>query len=425
VQIPQICWTLSLLVGLTAISWGKPILAPNGTDRLVVCESRNSRGADPASHYLLSTVPAGINERVELRLLRHVDFPKLFSSKSVVVFVHGFNNDIEDSIQAARALRSRLDQNCDFILFRWPSSRVVQFDWHRQPLLDPTSYNSQRRSAQIAASSLSNLLTVLGRNRQVVVICHSMGGHVIESCAHVLNKDKKINVLALVAADIDGAMPEVDVLAKKAESLLHFYCRDDLVLRELAPRVANSDRIGLRAVEVGDSIEVAKEIATAADGSLRHSYCVCDFVCTHIRNKLTRPVAYRFSEYLLREFKRNAASEKVIFTKSGQIDGEPVRYFVEVFESNSTDPRHVTLQSTRTWSQVSKSIPWKDLGTSMPVGETTPSSAGWQVFGGEGFAVVRVFRLASGNTAVVVIKSLSPAAALQAIGELRRLEIES
>jgi esterase/lipase superfamily enzyme len=175
---------------------------------------------------------------VDQAVMSESDFRKAVASQGnirmkkhkVVVFVHGFNNNFQESL--FRIAQLHVDSNLDAtpILFAWPSQGQV------------AAYETDKEAASYSRSYLAALLTMLSRSPEVseiLVMAHSMGGMLTMETLEQLRREGKNQVIArlgrvaLAAPDIDAQTfrAEVEAIGPLKPPLLVLVSKDDGALR--------------------------------------------------------------------------------------------------------------------------------------------------------------------------------------------------
>jgi esterase/lipase superfamily enzyme len=147
-----------------------------------------------------------------------------------IVFVHGFNNNFQESL--LRITQMQADAKIDGIpvLFAWPSQGQV------------TAYKTDKESASYSVSYLVALLTMLSSSPEVsdiLVVAHSMGGMLTMDALRQLRSEGKNQVIArlgrvmLAAPDIDAQTfrAQVQAVGPLKPPLLVLVSKDDGALR--------------------------------------------------------------------------------------------------------------------------------------------------------------------------------------------------
>jgi esterase/lipase superfamily enzyme len=148
----------------------------------------------------------------------------------VAVFVHGFNNNFQESLFRIAQLHVDADTDAIPILFAWPSQGQV------------AAYGADKESASYSHSYLASLLTMLGRSpevSEVLVVAHSMGGMLTMEALRQLRSEGKEQVIArlgrvvLAAPDIDAQTfrAQIEAIGPLKPPLLVLVSKDDGALR--------------------------------------------------------------------------------------------------------------------------------------------------------------------------------------------------
>jgi len=147
-----------------------------------------------------------------------------------IVFVHGYNNNFQESL--FRFAQMQADAQIDGIpiLFAWPSQGQV------------AAYGADKESASYSRNYLVALLTMLGSSpgvSDIFVVAHSMGGMLTMDALRQLRSEGKNQVIARLGRVILAA-PDIDVQTFRAQvqavgplkpPLLVLVSKDDGALR--------------------------------------------------------------------------------------------------------------------------------------------------------------------------------------------------
>lgn len=133
------------------------------------------------------------------------------TDKSVLLFVHGYNNSFDD----AAARTAQIAYDVDF------PGRVMFFSWPSKNKLLP--YVTDQNTAQWAAADLEQVLVDLDKRagvQHITIIAHSMGNYLLSmALERVLRSDptffSKVSHLVMAAPDID-----VNVFRKDFASII-------------------------------------------------------------------------------------------------------------------------------------------------------------------------------------------------------------
>lgn len=123
--------------------------------------------------------------------------------QNLLIFVHGFNNNFQESLYRM----AQLDTDASFVghavLFAWPSKG------------DPTRYEDDKAASRASRDQLIELLTTVTASPQIgeiMVVSHSMGGALVTETLRELRVQRRDRVIArlnrvvLAAPDIDAAV---------------------------------------------------------------------------------------------------------------------------------------------------------------------------------------------------------------------------
>jgi esterase/lipase superfamily enzyme len=116
-------------------------------------------------------------------------------SKSMMLFVHGYNVSFKDAVFKSAQIKYDLKYEWPMLLFSWPSNASIR------------SYPSDKENALYSSKHLAHLLKVIAslKIEEVIVVAHSMGTFCLAEALSKLNEDILFQRLALAAADIDKA----------------------------------------------------------------------------------------------------------------------------------------------------------------------------------------------------------------------------
>jgi esterase/lipase superfamily enzyme len=184
------------------------------------------------------------------------------SSKSMTVFVHGYNYNFQESLFRLAQMTSDAGSERLAVLFAWPSVASV------------SGYVADRDSATFSRDNLASLLEIASRrNRghEVVVFAHSMGSWLTMEALRTLQLQGKENVLKKLAVVLAAPDIDADVFATQARQLKGRLARpltilvseDDRALR-VASRLGNGEpRIGALSVSDHETRLTARENGVA------------------------------------------------------------------------------------------------------------------------------------------------------------------
>jgi esterase/lipase superfamily enzyme len=107
--------------------------------------------------------------------------------QNLLIFVHGFNNNFQESLYRMAQLDADAAFNGNAVLFAWPSKG------------DPTRYEDDKTAANASRDQLIELLTTVTGSPQVgeiMVVAHSMGGMLVAETLRELRLQRRDRVIA-------------------------------------------------------------------------------------------------------------------------------------------------------------------------------------------------------------------------------------
>jgi esterase/lipase superfamily enzyme len=181
---------------------------------------------DPAKHFLLKSVEPIEKDAALAGLTKVLAESK---SKSLLLFIHGFNVSFEDAALRTAQLANDLQFPGPVMFFSWPSDGA------------PRGYSHDEESVQLARPAFDTLLDDLSAQpfQEIYILGHSMGARLV---ADILAERQKrgatpsnLKEVALAAADINNKIFERDlapVLAQMRDVKRTIYASsNDLALR--------------------------------------------------------------------------------------------------------------------------------------------------------------------------------------------------
>ncbi|WP_438991214.1 alpha/beta hydrolase [Lentibacter sp.] len=143
-------------------------------------------------------------------LMRRLASERQAADEPLLVFVHGYNNTLEDAAFRLAQIQHDFELKNPALLFSWPSAG------------DPLGYAYDRDSVLFARTDLARLLQELNGagQRRVIVLAHSMGGYLVMEALRQLaleGRSRTISALdgvVLMSPDIDP-----DVFRKQAQEI--------------------------------------------------------------------------------------------------------------------------------------------------------------------------------------------------------------
>jgi esterase/lipase superfamily enzyme len=169
----------------------------------------------------------------------------------IFLFVHGFNNNFQESLFRLAQLQADAQIDGIPVLFSWPSQARV------------AAYAADRDAASYSRDYLVSLLTMLARSPEVsdiLVVGHSMGGMLMADALRQLRTEGKNHVIArlgrVVLASPDIAAPtfreQVQAIGPLKPPLLVLVSKDDGALRVSSMLGGGAPRAG--ALDVSNPI---------------------------------------------------------------------------------------------------------------------------------------------------------------------------
>jgi len=197
---------------------------------------------------------------------------------NVLIFVHGFNNNFQESLYRLAQIASDAEINGTTILFSWPSQAAA------------VQYAADKDAATHSRDHLIALLTMVTSSSQVgeiMIVAHSMGGMLTMETLRELRLQRRDRVIArlgrvVLAApdiDVDAFRTQVQTIGPLNPPLTMLVSKDDAALR--LSSVIGGSRVRAGALDVENP--VVREAALKAkvriidisrlrssDGGLRH-----------------------------------------------------------------------------------------------------------------------------------------------------------
>lgn len=175
------------------------------------------------------------------RILTRREFIGLLGSKDVGVFIHGFNQSLQEALLGTAAVGAFLGEQP--ILFSWPSEGRL------------SAYLADRDAADFSRDALAETLTELVRTRaaggRVRVLAHSMGARLMMESLRQLRLQGRSDVIdrldvVLAAPDIDVDMfrRQIAVIGRTKEPITILVASDDRALAVSSQLSARRQRVG-------------------------------------------------------------------------------------------------------------------------------------------------------------------------------------
>ncbi|MFC3571164.1 alpha/beta hydrolase [Paracoccus simplex] len=172
----------------------------------------------------------------------------------VSLYIHGYNNSMEESVFRAAQIAKDADAGSVPILFAWPS------------VARATGYVTDRDAADFSRAALAGLIADLAESsklRRIFVIGHSMGGRLTMEALMQLRLSGRTDVLrrievVLADPDIDQDLfwEQARAVGKMPVPLALMVAPDDRALRVSQILASGRERIGK--VDIRDPATVAK-----------------------------------------------------------------------------------------------------------------------------------------------------------------------
>ncbi len=173
-------------------------------------------------------------------------------SRSLLIFVHGYNVSFEDAAVRAAQIAADTDLDGAVVIFDWPSAGAM------------SSYVRDQQAARNAGFYLARFLRDFPASvdaDRLLLVAHSMGSEVVSRAVSILGDSvPPITQAVFAAPDVDARFFRREVLPRlvpKAKRITVYASNEDEALR--ASRVLNGVwRLGLG----GDSLVVLKDMDT-------------------------------------------------------------------------------------------------------------------------------------------------------------------
>lgn len=177
-------------------------------------------------------------------------FNKLKEENLIILF-HGFATSFENSLCNVLKLKENFQKqnyNCNIVVFSWASNGKVNGS-------DYLEDQEDARKSAITASYLFEYIKNNMNNKNLNVICHSMGNYLLRHVYQLYKEDNEIskifNSICLVEADEDYDTLEDNTglkgIHKLAEKISIFYNHNDWVLKYSDFAFKNNDqRLGYK-----------------------------------------------------------------------------------------------------------------------------------------------------------------------------------
>ncbi len=213
---------------------------------------RGSGNVDASRHF----APLGLEPlQSSTALSAAIRDTRVDPSEPLMVFVHGYNNTLEDAAFRVAQIQQDFETSNPALLFSWPSAG------------DPLGYAYDRDSILFARSDLSRLLGDLQDHGhdEILILAHSMGGYLVMEALRQLSLSGEkhrlgaVEGVILMSPDIDP-----DVFRRQAEEIgtlprpfVVMTSQKDRVLNLSGFMVGRKERLGrIRSAEDLDGLGV-------------------------------------------------------------------------------------------------------------------------------------------------------------------------
>jgi esterase/lipase superfamily enzyme len=133
--------------------------------------------------------------------------PRRAKKQNLLIFVHGFNNNFQESLYRMAQLDADAAYSGQAVLFAWPSKG------------DPARYEDDKAAANASRDYLIELLTTVTGSPQVgeiMLVAHSMGGMLVAETLRELRLQRRDRVIARLNRVILAA-PDIDAQAFRSQ----------------------------------------------------------------------------------------------------------------------------------------------------------------------------------------------------------------
>ncbi len=223
---------------------------------------------DPRKHVMIQNLK--VMNKKDFNSFMKYSFSEM-GKKDILIFVHGFSNQFDESVRRAGQIAYDLDFPGIAMTYSWPS----------QGSFSPGNYEQDEIFSKKSIPYLKKfLLDVIKNapNQKINIIAHSMGNRVlVNAIADIQNQSSKnvFNQVILAAPDVNAKIFKEEILPKmkgKAKKITLYASSDDKAL--MASRlIHNQSRLG----ESGEYLTVVDGIDTIDSSgidpsTMGHSY---------------------------------------------------------------------------------------------------------------------------------------------------------
>ncbi|MBI3467111.1 MAG: alpha/beta hydrolase [Planctomycetes bacterium] len=173
-------------------------------------------------------------------------FARQLPANDVLLFVHGFNNSLEDALLRTAQLRHDVEFPGPAVSFSWPSAGSV------------LAYRDDEKQVAPSVAALTDLLETLltprtgtSTDRKLHVLAHSMGNRLLLEAVTALaarqpQQQYKLGYVVVAAADVDekAFRDSLPNLLNMAQRVTYYYSAEDVALKA-GQRLYGSKPVGL------------------------------------------------------------------------------------------------------------------------------------------------------------------------------------
>ena len=239
---------------LATVGVNVPSYRSRGTGELPrpgLLRSALSAAPDPSREFFVTSVIPADSGRFVQRVAADLTLSR---SRSVLVFVHGFNTSFEDAAVRAAQIAADTDFDGTIVLFAWPSAASVTGYLHDQQAARNAGFHLLRLLRGPLAAALPDRVNLLG---------HSMGSEVVGKALSLVGLSDSLprfTQVVFAAPDLDRRTFSREILPRlqpRVERVTLYASNDDDALR--TSRVMTGVwRLGLG----GDSLVVLRGMDT-------------------------------------------------------------------------------------------------------------------------------------------------------------------
>lgn len=194
---------------------------------------------------------------IESKVISHEQFVGMAAAnRSALVFVHGYNNNFQESLFRLVQISADAGVRSTPVLFAWPSRANF------------TSYLADRDSSNFSRDELVQTLEDLGTGKvETTILAHSMGSWLtvealrqlrLQSSTRALDQIDQV-ILAAPDIDIDVFRKQLKVVGKLEKPIIVLSTQDDLALATSRWLAGASAKVGALDIDDPRTIALAEE----------------------------------------------------------------------------------------------------------------------------------------------------------------------